>query len=75
MIEADAQYQGSTLHLVLRLRGGGSPVSIQHGEKLQEIWPESMNIGELKLKCYQMFGVPVREQHLLFDGKELNDCE
>lgn len=75
MAETNEQYQESTLHLVLRLRGGGCPVSIRYKEKLEEIWPEGMTIGELKLKCYQLFGVPVREQHLIFNGKELENSQ
>ena len=64
----------STLHLVLRLRGGmqiflndgkGSTITL-------EVEP-SDSIEKFKNKIYQLAGLPPNKQRLIFAGKQLED--
>jgi len=76
--------QESTLHLVLRLRGGGdgreepadSTVALQiqsSGEYL--VFQDVFSLVSLKGRIHRRTGIPPEQQTLSCDGVELFDCK
>jgi hypothetical protein len=65
----------STLHLVLRLRGGCPPsVTVFVGDNSYDV-PSGEVIKQLKLKIHQKTTIPCGQQQLIYEGKELQDNE
>lgn len=65
----------STIHLVLRLRGGKMDVTIKKksGNIMTVSVEPSDSVSALKLKIEQWEGTKVREQRLIFAGKQMED--
>lgn len=64
----------STLHLVLRLRGGKN-IFIKNlsGNTFSVDVDDKDNIGSIKNKIYEKEGIPTDQQRLIFNGKNLED--
>ncbi|BHF79510.1 hypothetical protein SprV_0702263000 [Sparganum proliferum] len=64
----------STLHLVLRLRGGMQIfVRTLQGKRITLDVEPSNKISEIKEMIYQREGIPAKQQRLVFAGKQLQD--
>ena len=64
----------STLHLVLRLRGGMQIfVRLMTGKVLTLDTNQEDKVGALKKKIYEMTGMSAEQQRLLFVGRKLED--
>ncbi len=63
---------GSTLHLVLRLRGGTQAfLKTLKGKTITINFETSDNINQVKSKIEEIEGIPIDQQRLVFDGQEL----
>ncbi|CAH3152460.1 unnamed protein product [Pocillopora meandrina] len=65
----------ATLHLVLRLRGGGIQIFIKTltGKTITLVVGPSETIKNVKLKIQDEEGIPPSQQHLIFRRQELED--
>lgn len=72
----------STLHLVLRLRGGGPGegssckqifVKTLQGKNITLDIDDTNTIGSIKQKIFEKEGIPVDQQRIVFNGKQLED--
>jgi hypothetical protein len=66
--------QESTLHLVLRLRGGGTSVRVLYKGKEERVWlTGSETISYVKKELHRSLGIPTERQVLAFEGQVLHD--
>ncbi|KAH7829370.1 putative ubiquitin [Monocercomonoides exilis] len=69
--------EGSTISLVLRLRGGKSKelfVKSLRGQTLRfEVWNGETRVRDIKRMVAEKEGIPAEQQRLLWGGKELRD--
>ena len=66
----------STLHLVLRLRGGMEIfVKSLSGKTITIDVEDSDSIGHVKNQVYAKEGIPVDQQHMVFAGRRLADVK
>jgi ubiquitin C len=64
----------STLHLVLRLRGGMQIfIKAMTGKMVTLDCNQDMKVADLKQQIYTKMGLPAAQQRLLFTGKPLED--
>ena len=64
----------STLHLVLRLRGGMQVfVKTLTGKDTTLDVEPTMMVEDLKMQIYQIEGIPEEQQRLIYGGKQLED--
>lgn len=65
----------STIHLVLRLRGGGTHICVLYNEQEERIYLGGYeSILEVKHRIQRILSVPVERQILSYGGKELDDA-
>ena len=66
----------STIHLVLKLRSGGSNtifVKTIVGKTIQFDFDPQLTIEAFKLKIQEKEGIPIEKQKLIFAGKHLEE--
>ncbi|CAH1427195.1 unnamed protein product [Lactuca virosa] len=65
----------STLHLVLRMRGGGIQIFIKRlaGKTIEQIVCTSLTIGKLKERIQYAEGIPKHQQRLMIVGENMED--
>ena len=68
----------STLHLVLRLRGGGGItlfINTSKGKTITLTVNSDITIEDLKARIYEDQGIPINQQRLLHNDRELKNNE
>jgi hypothetical protein len=63
------------LHLVKRLRGGGGAIMVEGvDQKITYVDTQlDGNVEDLRREVFDKFGIPMEEQVLTFEGREMLD--
>ncbi|SPO07462.1 uncharacterized protein DNG_10156 [Cephalotrichum gorgonifer] len=64
----------STIHLVLRLRGGGGSIDIRYNDQVLTFYLQD-EMAHIKLELHKRLGIPSEKQSLFYKGAIVNDNE